>query len=269
MLREKASSKPEIPEDLKLRMNALRTRTTDVLQANGLEDMANRLRKCCILPNGIRSYCFSSSYCPRCISAQAYGHRTWLLKTLRPLPPPKITWLHLTTVVPDCLPCDLGPRTHHAVTLTRQLLQHPAIAPSLHASFSAVETPPATLAHELDHPHVHTIAGVDYQAVSLLQDVWANLPGVQIPMHVEPIERSRDGFITAVRYVTKQAYYDDPARSFLDYWNRRLDDPGRFIMEVQQLAHRPRFFGSLIRPKTVPERMAWTPPWPIPRPKAA
>lgn len=256
---------PELPKELVLRMQKARLLTADVLQAQG-HSLSTSLKDCRILPNGMRSYCSSTSYCPRCISARAYNQRTWLLgKVFHPIPPAYLGWLHITTVVPDCPPEELRQRALRVNTMTRRLLTHAVMAPHLRASFSALETPPNRERSDLLHPHVHTIAAVnrrvqDQLCGGVLRDVWNSLPGTTT-LDVRPIERSHEGFASAGCYVTKQADYDHPAHSFLDGWEERLADPDRFITEVQQLYKVDRFYGSLAFPKTVNQRNAWSAPW--------
>jgi hypothetical protein len=66
-----------------------------------------------------------------------------------------------------------------------------------------------------------------------------------------------------VAYVTKDADYSDSRTrdGFLTRWGNRLKNPKRFVIEVQALTRKKRFFGNLQMPRTYAQREAWVAPW--------
>lgn len=251
-------------------MVELRERTAALLSKHGLRAEAARLRGCGHR-NGeyapTRTLCGSTNWCPFDISFKAQRQRKWMYQVISKSPG---TWVHVTAPAKSCLPTDLREHTLAAITGTKRLVRHAPL--QIIASLSAMEYTPYDDNSKLTNAHVHSLVlvrrqpGVPLVPFNEWYPLWEELcPGeLARSIDVDPVTNGPNGTRNVAEYLTKDALYVDnrPGKQgFLERWSDRLDDPKRFITEVQQTTRLWRFFGNLKRPKGYRDRQEWIAPW--------
>ena len=247
-------------------MVELRERTASILSTQGLDAEAARLRGCghregVYAPT--RKLCGSTQWCPFDISFRAWRQRKWLHKYLIPG-----RWVHLTAPALSCRPESLRVHTRAAITGTRRLIRHLPL--QIAASISATEYTVYGEDPGLTNAHVHTLAlvrrrkGVPVVPFNDWYELWQRLCPDELARSIKvgPIDDMK-GVLTVADYLTKDADYLDMRphkQGFIERWSERLDNPERFVMEVQQTSRLWRFYGNLKRPDRYRKRMEWVAP---------
>jgi hypothetical protein len=180
------------------------------------------------------------------------------------------TRVHVTAPAKSCLSKDLRTHTLAVITGTTRLVHHVPL--QIIASLSATEYTPYDDDPKLTNAHVHSLVlvrrrpGVPVVPFKDWYPLWDGLcPGeLARAIDVDPIKDAPNGTRSVAEYLTKDALYVDnrPGKTgFLERWSARLDNPERFITEVQQTTGLRRFFGNLRRPKLYRDRQEWIAPW--------
>ena len=252
-------------------MMLIKNRTALLIRSNGYTNEANRMDRCGVRhgPYGpSRCLCGSTNWCPNCISFRAFKLRQWLKLKVLPSAPRKLTWLHITSTAKNCAPGELNQYVQAAITGTARLFKHPNIKPIVVGTVSALEYKPAD-EPSLTMAHTHSLVGLQIKRGDTVPsfETWLSLWLALCPaamgrdINVREVNNRAD-MEGVANYLTKDSEYNNRARdSFIDRWDARLDEPDRFLTEVNMTTRKKRYFGSLARPRTYAERSAWVAPW--------
>ncbi|RRA50356.1 hypothetical protein D1Y84_00935 [Acidipila sp. EB88] len=177
--------------------------------------------------------------------------------------------MHITATIHDCLPAELRQNAQAAITGTERLMKHPEVKPLLRGHFASFEY--SVPAQNPTHTscHTHTLAafaqktGTKLPSAEQWSSWWLTLSHNNRDRDIQVNAIPRQDTFDVAAYATKNSEYADrPARKgFITRWSEALDDPDRFLTEIQALKSKRRYFGTLARPRNFVNRQGWTAPW--------